>query len=56
MTKLVLDRKKYIVVQQKDFEKLQLQAARKTQPEKKISLLKGKKHAYKLIDAWAKGK
>ena len=54
--KVVLDKKKYIIVEQKDFEKLQLQAAQKTQPIKKLSLLQGKNHAYKLIDEWAKGK
>ena len=56
MNKVVLDKKKYIIVEQKDFEKLQLQAAQKTQPIKKLSLLQGKNHAYKLIDEWAKGK
>ena len=56
MEKIILDRKKYIILEQKDFEKLQLQAAQKTQPVKKLSLSAGKKHAFKLIDEWAKGK
>lgn len=43
-------------VDKKKFDKLQLLAAQKTTPVKKLSLAAGKKHAYKLIDTWAKGK
>ncbi|HEX8277139.1 MAG TPA: hypothetical protein VF540_00530 [Segetibacter sp.] len=53
---IILDKKKYVVVEQEKFEELQLEAARKTEPVKKLSLAKGKQHAYKLIDKWAKEK
>ena len=43
-------------MEQKEYEKLQLLAAQKIAPAKKLSLAAGKKHAYKLIDKWAKGK
>ena len=56
MTTIILDNKKYVVVKQEDFEKIQQRAASKTPPVKKMSLSQGKKHAYKLIDEWAKGK
>lgn len=56
MTTIVLDKKKYVVVEQKEFEKIQLQAAQKSVIAKKLSLQQGKKHAYKLIDEWAAGK
>lgn len=56
MTQITIDKKKYILVPHKEYEALQLQAALKTKPVKKLSLAAGKKHAYKLIDKWAKGK
>ena len=45
-----------MVLEQKEYDKLRLLAAQKTAPAKKLSLAAGKKHAYKLIDKWAKGK
>jgi hypothetical protein len=56
MGTLTLNKKKFVVIEQKEFEKLQLLAAQKNAPAKKLSLSAGKKHAYKLIDKWAKGK
>lgn len=56
MTQIVIDKKKYILVPQKEYEALQLQAALKTKPVKILSLAQGKKNAYKLISKWAKGK
>lgn len=56
MKTLTLDKKKFVIIEQKKFEKLQLLAAQKRAPAKKLSLAAGKKHAYKLIDEWAKGK
>jgi hypothetical protein len=55
MTHLVIDKKKYVLLPEKDFETLQLKAAMKNNPVKKRSLAAGKKRAYKLIDKWAKG-
>lgn len=56
MTRIVIDKKKYVLIPEKDFEALQVKAALKTRPVKKFSLTSGKKHAYKLIDKWAKEK
>ncbi|MEI9957567.1 MAG: hypothetical protein WDM90_15015 [Ferruginibacter sp.] len=40
----------------KNYQKLQVEAASKTLPVKKFSLIQGKKQAFKLIDKWAKEK
>jgi len=56
MGTLTIDKKKFVVLEQKEFDKLQLLAAQKTTPVKKLSLAAGKKLAYKLIDKWAKEK
>ena len=56
METLTIDKKKIVVIEQSAFDKLQLLAAQKTVPAIKFSLAAGKKHAYKLIDKWAKGK
>ena len=56
METLTLDNKRFVVIEQNEFDKLQLLAAKKTVPAKKLSLAAGKKHAYKMIDKWAKGK
>ncbi|WP_190277384.1 hypothetical protein [Taibaiella lutea] len=54
METITLSNKKYVVVEQKKFEKLQTLAAQKMPSHKKLSLNEGKKYAYKLIDKWAK--
>lgn len=56
MATLTIDKKKYVVIEQKEFEKLQLLAAQKTSLVKKLSLAEGKKFSFKLIDKWAKEK
>jgi hypothetical protein len=56
MGTLTIDKKKFVVIEQKEFDKLQLLAAQKAAPARKLTLAAGKKHAYKLIDKWAKGK
>ena len=56
METLIIDKKKFVVIEQKEFDKIQLLAAKKSKPVRKLSLAAGKKHAYKLIDKWAKGK
>ncbi len=53
---ITINKKKYVVVEQTAFEKIQAVAASKTIPQKKLSLKAGKKLAYRLIDTWAKGK
>ena len=56
MGTLTIDNKKYVVIEQEKFDKIQLLAAQKSLPVKKLTLEEGKKHAYKLVDTWAKGK
>jgi hypothetical protein len=56
MTQIVIDKKKYFLISEKEYNSLQVQAALKTKPLKKLSLTAGKTHANKLIDKWAKGK
>ncbi len=56
MGTLTIDKKKFVVIEQKEFDKLQLLAAQKTSPVKKLSLSEGKKLALKLIDEWGKEK
>ncbi|MBO9592341.1 MAG: hypothetical protein J7599_05475 [Niabella sp.] len=56
MGTLVIDKKKFVVIEEKKFEKLELLAAQKTAPAKKLSLAEGKKMAHKLIDKWSEGK
>lgn len=54
MGTLIINKKKFVVIEQKEFDKLQLLAAQKIIPVKKVSLSEGKKIAYKLIDKWSK--
>jgi hypothetical protein len=56
MGTLTINKKKFVVIEQKEFDKIQLLAAQKTRPSKKLSLDADKKHAHKLIDKWTKGK
>ncbi len=56
MQNLTLNKKNFVVIEQNEFNKIQLLAAQKAQPVKKLTLAAGKKHAYKMIDKWAKGK
>ena len=56
MTQIVIDKKKYVLLPEKEYEALQLKAAMKNRSAKKLSLEAGKRRAYKLIDKWAKGK
>jgi len=56
MNTLIIDRKKYVVLGQREYEKLIEKAASKKQAARKLSLAEGKKLAYKLIDKWHKEK
>ena len=56
MTQIVIDKKKYVLLPEKEYEILQLKTALKNKPAKKLSLAAGKSRAYRLIDKWAKGK
>ncbi|MEP6684860.1 MAG: hypothetical protein ABJA35_16425 [Parafilimonas sp.] len=56
MNTLTINNKKFVVIEQKEFDKIQLLAAQKNTPVKKLSLTTGKKLANKLIDKWSKEK
>lgn len=50
MNKVTIDKKEYVLVAAREYEKLLECAATKTKPARKLSLAEGKKLAYKLID------
>lgn len=56
MTRLTIDKKSYVIIPQKQYEQLLTKAASKAPAVKKLTLAKGKKRAYRLIDKWAKEK
>lgn len=56
MNTITIDKKEYVILDKKDYEKLLTKAASKSEPARKRSLTEGKKIAYKLIDKWAKEK
>ncbi len=56
MDTIVIEKKEYIVLPKKDYEKLLTKAASKSEPVRKRSLAEGRKLAYKLIDKWSKEK
>lgn len=56
MNTLIIEKKKYVVIPKKEYDTLLTKAVRKSPEVKKLSLLQGKKLAYKMIDKWAKEK
>jgi hypothetical protein len=56
MNTIIIDRKKYVVVEQTEYDRLLEKAASKTAAARKLSLAAGKKLAYKLIDKWHREK
>ncbi|MBC7424781.1 MAG: hypothetical protein H7334_15180 [Ferruginibacter sp.] len=52
MDTLTINKKKFVIIQQGEFEKIQLLAAQKNIPVKKRSTEAGRKYAHKLIDKW----
>ncbi len=56
MQTLTIEKKKYVLIEEKQLTTLQQIAAKNVSPHKKLSLTAGKKMAYKLIDQWAKEK
>ena len=56
METIVLDKKRYVVIEEKEYNKLQLLAAQKTPPVKTLTLAQGRKQAKKLIAKWANEK
>ncbi len=56
MTEIVIDKKKYVLVPEKDYQALQKKAALKTKPEKVLAIEEARAHSKKLIRKWAKEK
>ena len=56
MTELVIDKKKYILLPEKEYRLLQRKAALKSKPEKTLSLEEARAYSKKLIQEWAEGK
>jgi hypothetical protein len=53
MTAIVIDKKKYVLVPEKEYQALQKKAALKTKPEKLLSLAQARAYSKKLIRKWA---
>lgn len=53
MTQIVIDKKKYVLLPEKEYQALQLKAALKSKPEKLMTLNEARAHSKKLIRKWA---
>ena len=53
MTQIVIDKKKYVLIPEKDYQALQKKAALKTKSEKLLSVDDARAYSKKLIRKWA---
>ena len=53
MTEIVIDKKKYILIPEKDYQVLQKKAALKTKAEKIFTIDEARAYSKKLIRKWA---
>lgn len=53
MTEIVIDKKKYILLPEKEYQALQKKAALRAKPEKLLSISEARTHSKKLIKKWA---
>jgi hypothetical protein len=53
MTEIVIDKKKYVLIPQKDYQALQKKAALKTRTEKTFTIDEARAYSKKLIMKWA---
>jgi hypothetical protein len=53
MTEILIDKKKYVLIPEKDYQALQKKAALKTKPVKLLSLEEARAYSKKLIRKWA---
>ncbi len=53
MTEIVIDKKKYILIPEKNYQLLQKQAALKTKPEKTFTVEQARAYSKKMIRKWA---
>lgn len=56
MTQIVIDKKKYVLIPEKDYKVLRRRAALKSKAEKTFSVSDARAHSKKLIRKWASGK
>jgi hypothetical protein len=56
MTEILIDKKKYILIPEKEYQSLQKKAALKTKPEKLLNVEQARTYSKKLIAKWAIGK
>jgi hypothetical protein len=56
MTEILIDKKKYILIPEKDYKTLQKKAALKSKPEKLLSVEEARSYSKKLIAKWASEK
>ena len=56
MTEIVIDKKKYVILPEKDYKKLQRKAALSIKPEQLLSVSEAREYSKKLINEWAKEK
>ena len=53
MTRILIDKKKYVLIPEKDYQVLQRKAALKIRPEKLLSVEEARAFSKKLIRKWA---
>lgn len=53
MTEILIDKKKYILISQKEYEALQKKAALRNKPEKTLSIEEARAYSKKMIRKWA---
>jgi hypothetical protein len=56
MTRIEIDKKKYVIVPEKEYNALQKKAASKNKSEKLLSVEEARAYSKKLIRKWALGK
>lgn len=53
MTKIVIDKKKYVLIPEKDYQALQKKIALKTKAEKTFTVDEARAYSKKIISKWA---
>jgi len=56
MTEITIDKKKYVLIPQKEYNALQKKATLKTKPGKLLSVEEARAYSKKLIHKWAEEK
>ncbi|HKR04039.1 MAG TPA: hypothetical protein VJY62_05325 [Bacteroidia bacterium] len=56
MTPLIIDKKKYVIIPEKEYLLMQKKAALKSRPEKTLTVAQARAHSRKRIRQWAKEK